>query len=126
MSRYTFGKKEKLCSKLVIDKLFRSGKAFKEYPIRVMHMALETSNVPAKLLISVPKKRFKRAVSRNHIKRLIRETYRLNKPDLMEKWQADGKYFALAFVYIGSDIPSFHDLEVVMKRIIEKLNSIEA
>lgn len=91
-----------------------------------MHVELETSDVPAKLLISVPKKRFKKAVSRNHIKRLIRETYRLNKPDLMEKWQADGKYFALAFVYIGSDIPSFHDLEIVMKRIIEKLNSIEA
>lgn len=91
-----------------------------------MHLRLETSDVPAKLLISVPKKRFKKAVSRNHIKRLIREAYRLNKPDLMEKWQADGKYFALAFVYIGSDIPSFQDLDEVVKRIIEKLKSIEA
>lgn len=90
-----------------------------------MYLTLEISDVPAKLLISVPKKRFKKAVSRNHIKRLIRETYRLNKPDLMEKWKADGKYFALAFVYIGSDIPSFQDLDEVMKRIIEKLKSTE-
>ncbi|MGB1317379.1 MAG: ribonuclease P protein component, partial [Flavobacteriales bacterium] len=99
MSRYTFGKKEKLCSKLVIDELFRSGKSFKTYPLRVIYNPLEESDSTAKLLISVPKKRFGKAVSRNRIKRLIRETYRLNKNDMVEKWQADGKYFALAFVY---------------------------
>lgn len=124
MSRYTFGKKEKLCSKLAIDALFKSGKSFKQYPIRVMYMPLEESDSAAKLLISVPKKRFKKAVSRNSIKRLIRETYRLNKPDLIENWQAQGKYFALSFVYIGSDIPDYNDLNVIMKRILEKLKSL--
>ena len=96
MSRYTFGKKEKLCSKLVIDALFKSGKSFKEYPIRVMYMPLEESDATAKLLITVPKKRFKKAVSRNKVKRLIRETYRLNKPELFEELQSQGKYFAFA------------------------------
>ena len=124
MSRYTFGKKEKLCSKLAIDALFKSGKSFKQYPIRVMYMPLEESDSAAKLLISVPKKRFKKAVSRNSIKRLIRETYRLNKPDLIDNWQAQGKYFALAFVYIGNDIPDYNDLNVTMKRILEKLKSL--
>jgi ribonuclease P protein component len=126
MSRYTFGKKEKLCSKLVIDALFKSAKSFKEYPIRVMYMPLEESDAAAKLLISVPKKRFKKAVSRNSVKRLIRETYRLNKPDLIENWQERGKYFALAFVYIGNDIPDYHELNVIMKRILEKLKSLSA
>jgi ribonuclease P protein component len=124
MSRYTFGKKEKLCSKLAIDALFKSGKSFKQYPVRVMYMPLEESDSAAKLLISVPKKRFKKAVSRNSIKRLIRETYRLNKPDLIENWQAQGKYFALSFVYIGNDIPDYNDLNVIMKRILEKLKSL--
>ncbi len=124
MSRYTFGKKEKLCSKLAIDALFKSGKSFKQYPIKVMYMPLEESDSAAKLLISVPKKRFKKAVSRNSIKRLIRETYRLNKPDLIDNWQAQGKYFALAFVYIGNDIPDYNDLNVTMKRILEKLKSL--
>ncbi|MCF8275097.1 MAG: ribonuclease P protein component [Flavobacteriales bacterium] len=124
MSRYTFGKKEKLCSKLVIDELFKTGKSFKEYPIRVMYLPLATSDTAAKLLISVPKKRFKKAVSRNHIKRLIRETYRLNKPDLIEKWQDEAKYFALAFVYIGNEIPEYDALNKVMKRVLDKLKSI--
>ncbi|MGB0916584.1 MAG: ribonuclease P protein component [Flavobacteriales bacterium] len=123
MSRYTFGKKEKLCSKLVIDELFRSGKSFKTYPLRVIYNPLEESDSTAKLLISVPKKRFGKAVSRNRIKRLIRETYRLNKNDLVEKWQADGKYFALAFVYIGNDIPKYEDLNITVQQILETLKS---
>ncbi|MGB0368775.1 MAG: ribonuclease P protein component [Flavobacteriales bacterium] len=123
MSRYTFGKKEKLCSKLVIDELFRSGKSFKTYPLRVIYNPLEESDSTAKLLISVPKKRFGKAVSRNRIKRLIRETYRLNKNDMVEKWQADGKYFALAFVYIGNDIPKYEDLNITVQQILETLKS---
>lgn len=125
-SRYTFEKKEKLCSKLTISALFKSGKSFKEYPIRVIYLPLSESDAAAKLLISVPKKRFKKAVTRNKIKRQIRETYRLNKPEIIEDWQARGKYFALAFVYIGSDIPEYRDLHAVMKRILEKLNSLSA
>lgn len=126
MSRYTFGKKEKLCSKLAIDTLFKSGKSFKTYPIRVIYMPLEKSDSAAKLLISVPKKRFKKAVSRNMVKRLIRETYRLNKPEIIEDWQERGKYFALAFVYIGNDIPTYGHLNETMKRILENLKSLSA
>ena len=123
MSRYTFGKKEKLCSKLVIDELFKSGRSFKEYPIRVIYKPLKESDSTAKLLITVPKKRFGKAVSRNRIKRLIREAYRLNKSELIEKWQTDGKYFALAFVYIGNDIPNYLELTSRMQRILETLKS---
>ncbi|MFM1876069.1 MAG: hypothetical protein RL266_1806 [Bacteroidota bacterium] len=125
MGRYTFGKAEKLCSKLEIDALFKHGESFKVYPIRVLHMRLENGAVPAKLLISVPKKRFKNAVSRNQIKRLIRETYRLNKPELIENWGNSGKYFALAFVYIGNDIIGFNEMTSVMKQLIDKLNKLE-
>ncbi len=124
MNRNTFGKNEKLCSKLVIDKLFASGISFKEFPIRVIYLPLENSDATAKALISVPKKRFGRSVSRNRIKRLIRETYRLNKSQIIENWQLQGKYFALAFVYIGNEMPDFDGLTVVMKRILQKLNSV--
>jgi ribonuclease P protein component len=124
MGRFSFGKDEKLCSKLMIDELFRSGKSFKEFPIRVIHLQKDTGIAPAQLLISVPKKKFRKAVSRNRVKRLIRETYRLNKPELIDKWKANGKYFALAFVYIGNDIPTYQDLDAVMKRIMDKLNQL--
>lgn len=123
MSLYAFGKNDRLCSKTVIDELFRSGTGFKEYPIRIVQLPIAENDTPAKLLISVPKKRFKKAISRNLIKRLIREAYRLHRTELMEKWRSEGKYFALAFVYIGTDIPTFHDLNEAMQRIVEKLNS---
>ncbi|MBL4586193.1 MAG: ribonuclease P protein component [Flavobacteriales bacterium] len=124
MSRYTFGKNEKLCSKLMMDELFKSGSSFKEYPLRVVHLPIKEMDVTAKVLISVPKKRFKKAVDRNRIKRLIRETYRLNKNELMEIWKQDTKYFALAFVYIGNEIPVYADLNETMKRVLHKLKSI--
>lgn len=124
MSRFTFGKDEKLCSKLVIDELFRSGRSFKAYPIRVIFKQLNEGNATAKVLISVPKKRFGKAVSRNRIKRLIREVYRLNKPALIEKWQEEGKYFALAFVYIGNEIPEYADMNKTMQRILQELNTL--
>ena len=123
MSGNTFGKKEKLCSKLVIDELFKTGRSFKEYPIRVVYLPLNESDSTAKLLISVPKKRFNKAVSRNRIKRLIREAYRLNKSELLKNWQSDGKYFALAFVYIGNDIPEYQKLSTTTQRILETLKS---
>lgn len=125
MGRLTFGKDEKLCSKLVIDELFRSGTSIKAYPLRVIYKRLETSDATAKVLISVPKKRFGKAVSRNRIKRLIREVYRLNKEELIKNWQHQGKYFALAFVYIGNEIPSFAELTGTMQRILEQLNTLE-
>ena len=124
MSRFTFGKDEKLCSKLVIDELFKSGRSFKAFPLRVIYKQLDESNATAKVLISVPKKRFGKAVSRNRIKRLIREVYRLNKPELIEKWQKDGKYFALAFVYIGNEIPEYADLNKTMLGILQELNTL--
>lgn len=124
MSRYTFGKSEKLCSKLIIDELFRSGKSFKQYPIRVIYKEVEQTDANAKVLITVPKKRFSKAVSRNYVKRLVREAYRLTKPDLIEKWHNEGKYFALAFVYIGNEIPEFVDTKRTMQLIIEQLNKI--
>ncbi|MDP6908197.1 MAG: ribonuclease P protein component [Flavobacteriales bacterium] len=124
MGRYSFGKNEKLCSKLMIDELFSSGKSFKEHPLRVIHLPVETSNVTAKVLISVPKKRFKKAVSRNRIKRLIREVYRLNKNELHTIWKGERKYFAIAFVYIGNEIPIYKELNTTMKRALSKLKSV--
>lgn len=124
MSRFTFGKDEKLCSKLVIDELFKSGRSFKAFPLRVIFKELDESNASAKVLISVPKKRFGKAVSRNRIKQLIREVYRLNKPELIEKWQENGKYFALAFVYIGNEIPKYPDLNKTMLGILQELNTL--
>jgi len=63
-----------------MDQLFKNGKSFFVFPFKVFYLSLgTTARFPSKVLISVPKKNFNRAVDRNRIKRLMREAYRRNK-----------------------------------------------
>ena len=81
----TFPKKEKLCGEIRIGRLFAEGEAFIAYPLRVVYkFSEEREDSGVKILISVPKKKIKKAVHRNRIKRQIREAYRLNKAVLLE------------------------------------------
>jgi ribonuclease P protein component len=79
---YTFRKEERLCSRKHLDLLFKSGSSFLLYPFRVSYLFVDhPADVQAQVVINVPKKRYKRAVDRNLLKRRIREAYRLNKQD---------------------------------------------
>lgn len=124
MGKFTFGKKEKLCSQTVIESLFAKGISFKVFPIRVLAIRVEKAEANAQVLISVPKKRVRSSPGRNRIKRLIRETYRLNKPDLLDKWKQEEKFFAIAFVFLTSEAPEYDALNKVMKEVIAKLGHI--
>jgi ribonuclease P protein component len=120
---YTFTKAERLSIQREIDLLFSEGTAFTVYPLRVVSVKkTPLSGVPVSILISVPKKRFKRAVKRNRLKRLVRETYRLNKHPLWESLQASGKGLLIAFVYIGNEVCDFLTMEAGMKKIIDKIS----
>ncbi|GMT45255.1 MAG: ribonuclease P protein component [bacterium] len=78
--KQTFTKEERLHEKKLIERLFKDGKSFFTFPFQVFFSPLKTtSRYPARVLISVPKRNFKRAVDRNRIKRLVREAYRRNK-----------------------------------------------
>ena len=91
------------------------------YPLRVVYVEKQPfSGVPVSILISVPKKRFKRAVKRNRLKRLIRETYRLNKQPLWESLAASEKGLLMAFIYVGNEVCDFSTLDACMKKIIAK------
>jgi ribonuclease P protein component len=85
MARNTFSKEERLCSKRSIEDLFANGSSFVLFPFRVVYRIERTaldSSVPIQVLFSVPKRRFKRAVTRNLLKRRMREAYRLHKAAL--------------------------------------------
>ena len=85
-SKLTFNKSQHLCGETTISQLFREGKAFLVFPLRVVYRVMPRENVdkrPAvRVLTSVPKKQFKHAVDRNRFKRLIRESYRLQQQEL--------------------------------------------
>lgn len=114
---FTFPKKEKLKSKKQIDLLFKEGKGLSNYPLRLLFMKSEEL-LPSKIqtAVAVPKKNFKSAVKRNSIKRLIRESYRLNKHRIFNN--IEGNY-AFLFLYLGNEIC---DYEVVEKSMLTLFN----
>jgi len=107
--KYTFSKSEKLCSKKDIDRLFNEGRSFTLRPLKLIYLAPEiTGFQPVRVIIAIPRKRFKRAVDRNRIRRLIREAYRLNSHKLNNLAGS----IDLGFVYVGdSAAVKFSEIE---------------
>jgi ribonuclease P protein component len=78
--KFTLGKGERLKSRKLIGRLFLEGHSVKAYPFKLIYLKVEhTSDFPVQAGFSVPKRRFKKAVERNRIRRLIKEAYRLEK-----------------------------------------------
>lgn len=123
--RYTLSKDERLHLKRHQDVLFDKGQSFVAYPLRLVYLCTDTV-LPARvsMMISVPKKKFKRAVKRNRIKRLIREAYRIRKYELIEPLTEKNKSLLMAFLFLDKELPSFAVIEKAMKKamrlILEK------
>ena len=121
----TFKKEERLCSKKLIEELLQNGSSFLLYPLKVVWLVkplTEPSPFPAHLVISVAKKRFRRANKRNRVKRLIRETYRINKEDLLYQFLKEHNLnLSLMLSYVGNDIFTFADLERKLKLCLIRL-----
>jgi ribonuclease P protein component len=115
---FSYPKKEKLKKKNSIDLLFTSGKSVSKYPLRLVYVANETEDTPLKIGVSVSKKYFKSAVDRNYYKRLLRESYRLNKSLLLDN--LDSKYSGMLF-YQTKDTLDFETVNVKTKQLFEKL-----
>jgi ribonuclease P protein component len=124
----TFPKKEHLCGEIRINKLFSEGKAFISYPVRVVYKQEERAidMAPVMVMFSVPKRKFKRAVKRNRLKRLMREAYRLNKHIIVEKCLEKNIQIQIAFNYVAADELEFSDIEPkiiqALIKIAEKLS----
>ena len=120
--RNTLTKAERLCSKTMIERLFAGGNhSFPAFPLRIVYMWLEPEEgtADASILISVPKKRFKRAVKRNLVKRQVREAYRRNKHLLLDVLkQHDGKRIAMAFIWIDNQIHSSEEVERKVNKLL--------
>lgn len=116
--RYTFPKAEKLKSTKALDQLFKGGKTAKHFPIRMVFMPWPTENVPAQAAFSVSKKRFKKAVDRNRIKRLMREAYRLHKPEYLTTLQ---QQYAIIFIYLHHHEIAYAAVENCMVQCLKSL-----
>ncbi len=125
-------KAERLKRKLVIDSLFSGdGKSFPVFPLRVVFMPAEKEEGEAavRVLVSVSKRCFKRAVKRNKVKRQIREAYRKNKQQLYDALEDKPFGVILAFIWLDKELHTSEEVEykmkVLLRRVTEKLSVYE-
>ncbi len=126
----TLSKEERLCSRTLIEKLFGGGgsRSIAAFPLRLVYMKTERhEGEPAvRMMISVPKKHFKRAVKRNRVKRQVREAFRLNKSVLLTKLQErQDTALALAFIWLDDELRASDEVESkvlnLLHRVAEKI-----
>lgn len=116
---FSYPKNEKLKSKNTIDLLFSKGKSVAKYPLRLVYMEGEfQEEEKIKMGVSVSKKYFKKAVDRNYFKRVLRETYRLNKHLLTGNLE---KPHAFMFFYQTKDRLSYEEINTKTIQLFEKL-----
>ena len=117
--KFSYNKDDKLKQKTAIDALFNSGLSVSQYPLRLVFISESTlNNGTTKLAVSVSKRNFKKAVDRNKIKRLIREAYRLNKPEINDVIKTCCKNGLHGMIlYNGNEIPDFKNLQKCMTKL---------
>jgi len=119
----TFHKYERLCGKLRIASLYKEGRKFTVWPIRVTYQTLPLSNTDKQseqqfsaVLIWAPKSLFKHATDRNRLRRLMREAWRLNKAALQLPC-------LIALNYIDKQQQSYALIDKAVQKAIHKINN---
>jgi ribonuclease P protein component len=119
---YKLNKDEKLCSRTAVERLFGEGKSLMAFPVRAAYRLRPRGEQPVQFLISIPKKRIRKAVQRVTLRRRVREAYRLNRRELLlptleqEGWGVD-----IAFVYLDTTMAPY---AVIQEKVTSLLTRI--
>ncbi len=117
---FKLDKNERLHSKKLIKELFDKGSSFFLYPFKVLILEVDSAvSETNQVLFSVSKKKVKKAVKRNLLKRRIKESFRLNKHTLYNDKESSK---LIALIYVSSDIMEYADIE---KKLSKALKAIQ-
>jgi ribonuclease P protein component len=117
-----FDKSERLCSTKAISALFETGNQFHTSHFKIVWDFNQSGiSAPAQVMFSVPKRGFRHAVTRNLIKRRLREAYRRKKKVLYEDLTINNIQIALVIIMKGNSVPDYTTVEKSVKEILGKL-----
>jgi len=120
--KYTFPKNDRLTSRKLIENVFSKGKSFSNFPFKVVWLS-DNSNTVLQTGVGVSAKYFKKAVDRNRIKRLIRESYRLQKHSLEDTLKKNKARMSVFILFTANEIPPY---ELVFDKIGKIITRLEA
>ena len=126
-TRHTFRKQERLKSSKAVKQLFARGNTFLVHPFKVNWLSDPAPGLfPARVLVGVSRRNLRKAVQRNHMKRLVREAYRKHKYVLYEYLRERNLACDISLIYIGKgDLPYSlveEKIIVVLERLITELD----
>lgn len=115
------GRERSLKRKVVMDRVFAEGHNAKSFPlISRFAKVTQDGSAPSRVAFTVSKKRFRRAVDRNRVKRLMRESWR-NLRSPFEGLMSDQEQCAVVLIFVGKDIPSQEAMDKAMSRLLSKM-----
>lgn len=118
----TLAKGERIHLKRSIDELFARGQSFVSYPLRVVYLlGPEPLEARGQIMVSVPKKYFRRAVKRNRLKRLVREAYRQGKHPWLSLLEAHGLYGRIAWMCVAKELPDYATVARAVDKALRRI-----
>lgn len=123
----TLSKDERLHGRNAVEELFKKAgsRSMASFPLRAVFTLTdkdESDKASVKMLVSVPKRHFKRAVKRNRVKRQVREAYRKNKHSLCEYISMlEDRCLSIAFVWLDDNLHSSAEVEQKVIRLLQRI-----
>lgn len=126
---FSYNASEKLKSRKLLNRIFAEGKSINAYPLKVLYLISETTTKQNLAGVGVSSRNFKKAVERNRIKRLLRESYRLNK-NILADAVLENQQLIVFFLFTGKDLSDAtlisEKLPLLMQKIVQLIQNKNA